>query len=98
MSETIGDKNFGEAKQFASPQAVNDFHRNSDIDSSPEAQHHTLGVGANKAAPGDHRHNGEDSPLLLEGVSISGSRSNGDALNQLLIVLGDWGLQNETTL
>lgn len=97
MTEGLEKKNFGEAKEYATPRAVNEFHTNSDVDSSPEAHHHTLGMGANKASPGDHRHNGEDSPLLLEGVTIGGSRSNGDALHQLLTILGDWGLQNETT-
>lgn len=99
MSSVFSDKtsDFGELKDSANAQVVNDFHKNSDVDTSPEAQHHTLGIGANKASPGDHRHNGEDSPLLLEGVTIGGSRTNGDALNSLLTALAGMGLQNETT-
>ena len=57
---------------MAEPKEVNDFHRGSDVDSSREAQHHTIGLGPNQSAAGDHRHDGEDSFLLLEGVSISG--------------------------
>lgn len=91
------DKNFGNSKEHASARTVNEFHSNSDVDSSPDAQHHTLGIGPNKAAPGDHVHNGEDAPRLLEGQSISGSLSNGDALKSLITILSAWGLQDETT-
>ena len=91
------EEKFGEPSSYPSAQTVNEFHQNSDVDTSPEAQHHTLGIGPNKASPGDHRHNGEDAPLLLEGVTISGSRTNGDALQSLLTALAAHGLQNETT-
>ena len=100
MADIFANKqndNFGEPRDYASAQAVNDFHQNSDVDTSPEAQHHTLGIGPNKAAPGDHRHNGEDAPLLFEGVTIAGSRTNGDALQSLLTALAAHGIQNETT-
>ena len=39
-----------------SPQDVYLFHNNSDRDSSPFAQHHTLGSKPNQAAPGNHKH------------------------------------------
>lgn len=35
---------------------VNKYHEDSDVDSSTEAQHHTLGKGAMQAAPGNHDH------------------------------------------
>ena len=57
---------------MASAKEVNEFHRGSDVDSSREAQHHTIGMGPNQAAAGDHSHNGSDSPFLLEEVSITG--------------------------
>jgi len=70
---------------------VDDFHTNSDLDSRAESQHHTLGPGPNQAAPGNHRHDGGDSALLLENETISGSRS-GDAwrlsVNAILVRLG----------
>jgi len=71
--------------------AVDDFHTNSDLDARAESQHHTLGPGPNQAAPGNHRHDGGDSALLLENETISGSR-NSDAwrlsVNAILVRLG----------
>jgi hypothetical protein len=71
--------------------AVEDFHTNSDVDSRAESQHHTLGPGPNQASPGDHRHDGGDSSLLLENQFITGSR-NSDAwrlsVNAILVRLG----------
>lgn len=32
-------------------------HQNSDVDVAPGSKHHTLGTGANQAAPGNHNHN-----------------------------------------
>lgn len=93
----VSDKNFGNPKEHASARTVNEFHKNSDVDSSPDSQHHTLGIGPNKASPGDHVHNGEDAPLLLSGQTISGSLTNGDALKSLITILSAWGLQDETT-
>lgn len=46
------------------PSQVAAFHRNSDVDSSPLAQHHTLGIRPNQSSPGDHTHNGRDSREL----------------------------------
>ena len=70
---------------------VNDFHSNSDVDTRAEAQHHTLGPNPNQASPGDHKHDGSDSPLILSGESVSGSR-NSDAwrlsVNAILVRLG----------
>jgi hypothetical protein len=71
--------------------AVEDFHTNSDVDARAESQHHTLGPGPNQASPGDHRHDGGDSSLLLENQFITGSR-NSDAwrqsVNAILVRLG----------
>ena len=70
---------------------VDDFHTNSDLDLRPESQHHSLGPGPNQAAAGSHKHDGGDSPLLLEGHTISGSRGS-DAwrlsINAILVRLG----------
>lgn len=81
------------AANTAKPTAeeVDDFHTNSDLDLRLESQHHTLGPGPSQASPGDHVHDGGDSALLLEGLSITGSRST-DAwrlsVNALLVRLG----------
>lgn len=70
---------------------VDDFHTNSDVDLRAESQHHSLGPGPNQASPGGHKHDGGDSSLLLEGMTISGSRGS-DAwrlsINALLVRLG----------
>jgi len=43
---------------------VNAFHLNSDKDSSALALHHTLGLKPYQASPGNHTHDGKDSPQL----------------------------------
>lgn len=48
----------GGNKEAPKPQEVNDLHRYSDSDASPDAQHHTLGRGATQAAKGNHVHDG----------------------------------------
>lgn len=55
---------------------VEKIHRNADTDTRREAIHHTLGPSPAQAAPGSHKHDGSDSALLLEGVTISGSISS----------------------
>lgn len=49
---------------FPSAQEVNDFHLNSDRDSSATAQHHTLGTSPNQASPGNHNHDGKNSKRI----------------------------------
>jgi hypothetical protein len=84
---------------LGSPSAriVNKFHNRSDIDSSPTAQHHTLGLKRDQAASGAHRHDGRDSQLILAGVSITGSRSGGGALDSVLAILEQLGAVDNTT-
>lgn len=90
-----GDENLPTFARDENPkpagQVVDDFHTNSDLDTRAEAQHHSLGPGPTQAAPGDHTHDGGDSALLLEGETISGSRSS-DAwrlsVNAILVRLG----------
>lgn len=45
-------------------EGVKEYHLNSDVDESPIAHHHTLGVDPNQASPGDHNHNGKNSKRL----------------------------------
>ncbi len=47
-----------------STQEVNNFHINSDVDSSAISQHHTLGLLATQASPGNHTHDGKDSKRI----------------------------------
>ena len=74
-----------------------DMHKYADTDSSRDALHHTLGGGPNQAAPGDHNHDGANSSFLFNGVTISGSRTNGAALQQLLDALTKLGLTNNSS-
>ena len=54
---------------------VKQLHQDSDIDESPIAQHHTLGILPNQASPGDHTHDGRTSKKIkvtdLQGVSVA---------------------------
>jgi hypothetical protein len=74
------------------------FHRNSDLDSRPEAQHHALGKGRNQACEGGHTHDGTTSNVLLS-ATITGSRANNMAsiMDQLLTELTKLGITNATT-
>ena len=80
-----------EAKQKTTPppDEVNRLHDKSDVDSSQMAQHHTLGLKHDQASPGDHTHNGQNSKLLMENVTISGSRGGNAALASLITALSD---------
>lgn len=79
------------------PMAVKLFHLYSDVDTDSTAQHHTIGPGNNQAAAGSHTHNGSDSPLLFDGVVISGSRSSGAALLSVITLLTQQGAVDSTT-
>ena len=79
------------------PKTVTEFHTNDDVDTSGQAHHHTLGIGANQAAPGPHRHDGSDSVYLLEGYTISGSKTTGAALSSVIAALVMLGAKDEST-
>jgi len=95
MSMLSSDNNVGGFDRDENPkppnQLVDDFHENSDLDARAESQHHTLGPSPTQASPGNHKHDGGDSSLLLEGETISGSRTS-DAwrisVNAILVRLG----------
>ena len=95
MSMLSSDDNPGTFGRDENPkppsQAVDDFHTNSDVDARAESQHHTLGPNPTQASPGDHRHDGGDSALILEGETISGSRATDawrQSVNAILVRLG----------
>lgn len=79
------------------PMAVRLFHLYSDVDTDLTAQHHTIGPGNNQAAAGSHVHNGSDSPLLFEGVTLTGSRGNNTALASVIALLTQQGAVDNTT-
>jgi hypothetical protein len=52
---------------------VNSFHLSSDVDKSAISQHHTLGIQATQASPGDHNHDGTTSKRIQLGDLASNS-------------------------
>lgn len=79
------------------PQTVAEFHTNDDVDSNKQAHHHRLGIGANQASPGQHKHDGSDSVLLLEGFTLSGSKGGNAALASVITALVQLGATDSTT-
>lgn len=81
-----------------SSKEVTEYHTNSDKDGSKVSQHHTLGAGVNQAAPGNHRHRGGDSPLILDGETLTGAKGGNVALTNLIAILvSEFGLTDNTT-
>lgn len=84
-------------KEKPSTKEVQNFHTNADTDGSHKAIHHTLGPGINQAATGTHTHDGGNSKLLLEGVSLVGSRGGNAALVSVISALVQLGATDGTT-
>jgi hypothetical protein len=96
----VSDKGYKPAidksSSVADPQTVAKFHEKSDLDSSQEAQHHSLGTKHDQAASGDHTHNGKNSRKILTGTTISGSRASGAALISVIDALEKLGATDGT--
>lgn len=99
-----------DVKQYGGPQkaapaipvspgadAVDLFHQNADVDVRKESMHHTLGPVGTQASPGDHNHDGGSSALLLEGFTITGSRSDGTALLSVIQTVVRLGAKDSST-
>jgi hypothetical protein len=76
---------------------VERFHTNADVDTRAESAHHTLGPSPTQAAPGNHRHDGGDSELLLSGFTITGSQGGNTALPSIIACLVRLGAQDSST-
>lgn len=85
------------SQDIAPPSTVARFHNKSDMDSSSEAQHHSLGIKGGQASPGDHKHDGSTSKRLLEGVTITGARGGNIALASVIAALVKLGATDSTT-
>lgn len=86
------------ATKYLTSVEVNRLHAKSDVDASPVAQHHTLGIKHNQAATGDHVHDGVGSRRLMEDITISGSKGGNLALADLITKLADaLGFTDATT-
>ncbi len=87
---------FIEREEAVDATTVNAFHKKSDVDSSANAQHHTIGPRKNQAADGAHTHDGSNSLLILEGVTLSGSRGGNAALASVIAALVQLGATDST--
>lgn len=79
------------------PKAVADIHRRSDVDSSQQAQHHTLGTRHDQSTAGDHNHNGENSLLIMDGIILTGAKGGNAALTSVVAALVKLGATDTTT-
>jgi hypothetical protein len=76
---------------------VGAFHTRDDLDTSKQAHHHSIGVSSATACSGNHNHRGSDSALLLEGVTLTGSRGGNAALPSIISALVELGATDSTT-
>lgn len=74
-------------KETPTPAEVAHLHARSDVDSSQQAQHHTLGIKHDQGSPGDHKHDGKNSRKICEGLTLNGTKSGGTALTNLIDML-----------
>lgn len=80
------------------PRVIERLHRGSDVDGDQLSQHHTLGPTHNQASPGDHDHDGTNSRLLMEGITVTGAKGGNAALTDLVNKLSAaLGFTNSTT-
>lgn len=85
--------------KFGRPDAtsVREFHQNADTDTDAQAIHHTIGPGVNQAASGGHLHDGNDSALLLEGQTITGTKGTAACDASIIALLVRLGATDSTT-
>lgn len=76
---------------------VAEFHTNADTDTRRESAHHTLGIAPYQASPGDHTHDGGTSPLLLAGVTITGTRGSASNAASIIAALVKLGATDSST-
>lgn len=83
----------------ADAKTVQAFHRNDDMDSRPEAHHHSLGKSRNQGTEGSHNHDGTTSVAILEGITITGNRATDPSgvMKQVLTALSRMGLIDSTS-
>jgi len=94
-----GDRKGGASRlpSTVTAEQVEELHSNSDLDTRPEAQHHSTGPGPTQAAPGDHRHRGGDSLPLLDDMTITGDISDGTVLTSIIQCLVALGATDSST-
>lgn len=80
------------------PRVVQQIHQNDDLDTAKDAHHHSLGIGPNQSAPGNHTHDGSNSSQLMAGIVITGAKGGNVALTNLIAALATTlGFTDNTT-
>ena len=64
---------------------VQRLHNNSDVDSSTQSQHHTLGILHTQGSPGDHDHKGKNSKRIGKGLDLAFPTTAGAVYTQAQI-------------
>lgn len=82
-----------------SQDVVRRFHRNADTDIRTESMHHTLGPQPTQASPGDHKHDGGDSSLILAGFTLTGTKAGSPptCIPSIIACLVRLGAKDSTT-
>lgn len=109
---TVGQSKEDSSQQGSGPETSAKAHYRSDMDSSQQALHHSIGTGRNQASPGSHIHDGGTSNKLGEMVfdttvgqegktipmlSISGSRGGNAAVASMIALLKNFINFNDNT-
>lgn len=96
--DPFGSRKEAVVKESLKPEEVAKIHDRSDVDSSAQAQHHTLGIKHDQSSPGDHKHDGKSSRRLAEDLTLNGVKSGGTALTNLIDMLQQLlGFEDNTT-
>jgi hypothetical protein len=86
-----------QGQNYFDPRTVAQIHRNDDLDVAKDSHHHTVGVGSNQIAAGNHNHGGSDSIQLLAGVTLTGAKGGNIALASVCAALTALGATDSTT-
>lgn len=83
----------------ADGRTVNKFHTESDVDTGPDAQHHTIGPGTHQSASGAHNHRDGNGAPILSGVILTGSKAGTNLvlLSSIVSALVALGAEDKTT-
>ena len=69
------------------PRVVAQIHTKADTDTDKTSVHHTIGPAPTQVASGAHTHDGSESRLLGEGVTLTGSKGGNAALASVVAAL-----------
>lgn len=93
FDDLSGDDDATDGKPAPGTKTVDWFHANVSSN-QPTDIHHRVGFGPSDAAPGNHTHNGQDSPSLFDGSVVlpivsgaSTSTQLADAINKIAELL-----------